>query len=172
MTKRLYVLIGCAGSGKSTWVKEHLLAFPGHTKVVSRDDIRFALLEEGEEYFSKEKEVFKQYIEEIKDGLRYCDSTVADATHLNEASRNKLLRALGPTLQDVEVNAVVIKTKLETALEQNENRKDTRSYVPRSQIRRMYNQQTLPSFEEGFDKIYIYQTDKVGIKYSVFERNE
>ena len=160
------------GSGKSTWIKEHLHAFPGYTKVVSRDDIRFTLVKECEEYFSKEKEVFNTYIEEIKDGLRYCDTTVADATHLNEASRNKLLRALGSALQDVEVDAVVIKAKLETALNQNENRKDTRSYVPRSQIRRMYSQQTLPSFEEGFEKIYVYQADKVGTKYSVFERSK
>lgn len=161
-----------AGSGKSTWIKEHLHAFPGYTKVVSRDDIRFTLVKECEEYFSKEKEVFKQYIEEIKDGLRYCDTTVADATHLNEASRNKLLRALGSALQDVEVDAVIIKAKLETALNQNENRRGTRSYVPRSQIRRMYSQQTLPSFEEGFDKIYVYQADRVGTKYSVFERSK
>ena len=172
MTKRLYVLVGCAGSGKSTWIKEHLHAFLGYTKVVSRDDIRFTLVKEGEEYFSKEKEVFKQYIEGIKDGLKYCDTIIADATHLNEASRNKLLRALGPALQDVEVDAVVIKAKLETALNQNENRRDTRSYVPRSQIHRMYSQQTMPTFEEGFDKIYIYQPDKVGIKYTILERSE
>lgn len=172
MKKILYVMCGAAGSGKSSWVRDHLHTLPGYTKVVSRDDIRFTLVKEGEEYFSKEKEVFKQYIEEIKDGLRYCDTTVADATHLNEASRTKLLRALGPALYDVEVDAVVIKTKLETVLNQNENRKDTRSYVPRSQIRRMYNQQTLPSFDEGFDKIYIYQADKVGTKYSVFERSK
>lgn len=161
-----------AGSGKSTWIKNHLTAFPGYVKVVSRDDIRFSLVKEDEEYFSKEKEVFKKYIEEIKDGLRYCDTTIADATHLNEASRNKLLRALGPALHDVEVDAVVVKTKLETALEQNENRKDTRSYVPRSQIRRMYSQQTMPAFEEGFDKIYVYQADKVGTKYAIFERSK
>lgn len=172
MSKRLYVIIGCPGSGKSTWIKEHLHAFPGYTKVVSRDDIRFTLVKEGEEYFSKEKEVFKRYIEEIKDGLRYCDTTVADATHLNEASRNKLLRALGFALHDVEVDAIVIRTQLDTALAQNENRKGTRSYVPRSAIRRMFSQQTLPSFEEGFEKIYVYQADKFGTKYSVFERSK
>lgn len=161
-----------AGSGKSTWVKEHLHTFPGYVKVVSRDDIRFFLVKKNEEYFSKEKEVFKQYIKEIKDGLRYYNTTVADATHLNEASRNKLLRALGPALHNVEVDAVVIKVKLETALEQNENRKGARSYVPPNQIHRMYSQQTMPTFEEGFDKIYIYQPNKVGIKYTISERSE
>lgn len=172
MKKKLYILVGAPGSGKSSWVRNHLHTFEGYSKVVSRDDIRFLFVQEGEEYFSKEKEVFNKYIDEIKDGIEYCDSTIADATHLNEASRSKLMRALGSSLRDVEINAVVIRTSLETALAQNENRKGTRSYVPRSAIRRMFFSQTLPSIEEGFDKIYIYQADKVGTKYTIIERDK
>lgn len=170
--RKLIVLVGAPGLGKSTWAENHAAMIPGTVKIVSRDKIRFALVKENEEYFSKEKEVFKEYIKEIKKGLKYYDYTIADATHLNLASRTKLLRALGPSLYEVEVDAVVIQGSLETALKQNENRLGTRSYVPQDQIRKMYKQQTMPSFEEGFYKIYIYQADKIGIKYSVFERNE
>lgn len=172
MSKKLFILVGAAGSGKSTWIREHLNTFNGCVKVVSRDDIRFRLVSEEEEYFSKEKEVFNEFIEEIKDGLEHCENTVADATHLNEASRSKLLRALGPALRDVEINAIVICTSLEKALDHNKNRKGTRSYVPPSVIRRMYYSQTLPSIEEGFNRVYIYQADKIGTKYTIIERNK
>ena len=49
--KNFYVLCGIAGSGKSTWINNHLAAFKGYTKVVSRDDIRFMIVNEDEEYF-------------------------------------------------------------------------------------------------------------------------
>ena len=52
--KKLYVMCGGPGSGKSTWIKKNLPTFKGYTKVVSRDEIRFSLVKEGEEYFSKE----------------------------------------------------------------------------------------------------------------------
>ena len=61
--KNFYVLCGIAGSGKSTWINNHLAAFKGYTKVVSRDDIRFMIDNVDEEYFSKEKQVFKKFIE-------------------------------------------------------------------------------------------------------------
>ena len=168
--KKLYILVGCPGLGKSTWIKNHLHTFDGYTSVISRDNIRFLLTPENEGYFSREKDVFKKYIEDIKDGLEYCDNTIADATHLNEASRSKLLRALGQSLRNVEVNAIVIRGSLETALSQNENRIGTRAYVPQTVVRRMFNQFTMPTFEEGFDKIYIYNPYKEGAKYTIFEK--
>lgn len=168
--KKLYILVGCPGLGKSTWIKNHLHTFDGYTSVISRDNIRFLLTPENEGYFSREKNVFKKYIEDIKDGLEYCDNTIADATHLNEASRSKLLRALGQSLRNVEVNAIVIRGSLETALNQNENRIGTRAYVPQTVVRRMFNQFTMPTFEEGFDKIYVYNLYKEGAKYTIFEK--
>lgn len=55
----LYILSGCPGSGKSTWAKSHIN--PYFDKYVSRDDIRFSLVKENEEYFSKEKEVYRLF---------------------------------------------------------------------------------------------------------------
>lgn len=158
------------GSGKSTWIQNNLHTFEGYTLVVSRDEIRFLLVPEGEDYFSRETEVYAKFIEDIQFGLNYEDNVIADATHLNEGSRSKLLRRIGSALKDVEVIAVVIKVPLEVSLDQNEKRKGSRAYVPRSVIRRMYHQFTMPTFEEGFDKIYVYNPYKEDAKYTIFEK--
>lgn len=127
-------------------------------KYVSRDEIRFSMVAKNEEYFSKEKEVFKRFAKTINDYLHEDYNVYADATHLNQASRNKLLRSI--TEKPDEINIIWIRTSLNDALDQNENRKNTRAYVPRSVIRRMYNQLESPTFEEGFDTIYIVEKDK------------
>lgn len=168
--KKMFVMCGGAGSGKSTWIKENLHTFEGYTLVVSRDEIRFLLVPEGEDYFSRETEVYAKFIDDIQFGLDNADNIIIDATHLNEGSRGKLLRRIGSALKDVEVIAVVIKVPLEVSLDQNEKRKGSRAYVPRSVIRRMYHQFTMPTFEEGFDKIYVYNPYNEGAKYTIFEK--
>ena len=65
MTK-LWVMCGVPGTGKSTWIKNNLSKFEGEVEVISRDEIRFSMVSEGEEYFSKEDEVFKEFINRIK----------------------------------------------------------------------------------------------------------
>jgi len=156
-------MCGTPGSGKSTWVKKHIMSFSGYVKVVSRDQIRFSMLKDDEDYFAHENEVYNKFIEEIKDGLEFCDVTIADATHLNIASRTKLLRSLGKSLKDIKVIAVVIKPSLQTCLTQNEMR-EGRSLVPRSQLRRMYYSFDMPTLDEGFDEIWKYIGDKLKIE--------
>ena len=160
MKNKLYVMCGCPGSGKSTYCNQHRTYFGKDVRYISRDNIRFSLVNEGEEYFSHENEVFREYIEDIKRGLRFCDATIADATHLNRGSRTKLLRNLGTSLKDCEIIAVVIRTPLEVCLERNEKRAGTRAYVPVSAIKNMYESFTMPTFEEGFDEIVIVDTAK------------
>ena len=150
---KLYLMMGCPGSGKSTYLKERFSQPP---VVVSRDAVRFSMVKEDEEYFSKEKEVFKEYIEQIRTAIKFNAEVFADATHLNESSRAKVLRALGSDLKDVEVNVIWVRVPLEVAITQNEFRSGTRAYVPTSVIRRMYSQATMPSKEEGFEHIYIF----------------
>ena len=167
---KLYVLVGVAGSGKSTWIENHKTGFKRPYKVVSRDKIRFSLVKENEDYFSKEKEVFRKYIEEIKEGLYIGYDVFADATHINEASRGKLLRALGKSLKGVEVEAIVINTSLNTILNQNSLRAG-RELVPETTIRNMFSQFKVPSLEEGFDKIWIYQNENPKkSKYIVYQK--
>ena len=144
-----------AGSGKTTWALKHISPLE---KYVSRDEVRFSMVTENEEYFSKEKEVFKKFTDLINTYLDTGFNVYADATHLNQASRNKLLRAISSKPE--EVNVIWIKTPLEEALKRNENRKGTRAYVPRSVVRRMHYSIESPSFEEGFNVIYIIEDKK------------
>ena len=150
---KLYLLMGCPGSGKSTYLNDRIKN--GDGVVISRDIIRFSLVSEDEEYFSRENEVYELFVKGIANALKFNKEVYADATHLNERSRAKLLRALGKNLKGVEVNVIYVRVPVEVAIQRNENRIGTRAYVPRSVIRRMYSQTTMPIKEEGFEHIYV-----------------
>ncbi len=152
---KLYVIMGAPGSGKSTFIKNTLSKY---AFVISRDTLRFGMVKEHEPYFSKEKEVYKEYIRQINENLAGGWDVVADATHLNRASRNKLLNCI--QVPNIEINVIWIKTSLETCLQRNDNRAGTRAYVPPSAIIKMHNSIEKPEFEEGIDVIYIYEEDK------------
>lgn len=142
-------MCGIPGSGKSTWITDMLdtVDFEDEIKVVSRDTIRFSLLKDNEEYFNKEKIVFDKYSTEIYKALKndkYSD-VIADATHLNKASREKILRTLD--LTDVDVNIVYFNVSLETCIKRNEMRSG-RAYVPPAVIKNMYYSLEYPSEEE------------------------
>lgn len=135
--KNLYLLCGVPGSGKTTWVRQQVENAKYKCVHVSRDEVRFSIVKEDEEYFSHENEVFNEFIDRINDALILNEVNVfVDATHLNEKARNKVLRCLD--LNDVYIYPVNFNIPLETCLAQNELRKGCgRTYVPRSVIRQM-----------------------------------
>lgn len=159
MTKqKLYVLCGPPGSGKSTWAKQFFSTYylPHQYKIISRDDIRFALLDENDEYFSKENQVFIEYINQIQSAI---DSgvlhIVCDATHINTKSREKLLNNLDLSKIDC-INMMCIMPSLNTCLERNEMRQG-RQKVPRGIVRRMYFNFENPKEDVKYsDKYRIY----------------
>ena len=160
---KLFLMCGIPGSGKSTWAKNHLHK---NAQYVSRDDIRFSYIAEGEEYFSREGEVWETFVKTINTNLELGYDTFADATHINPASRKKLLNQI-KNYESVE--AIFIDTPLSIALERNELRKDTERYVPRSVIRRMSSQLEEPTFLEGFSAIYVVRPDtKIEIRKEHF----
>lgn len=156
---------GVPGSGKSTFIKEHFTT--ENAIIISRDEIRFGILQDGEDYFSHENEVWNEYIAQAKEAIKYGDKDIVlDATHLNEASRSKVLLALGKLTADVEVISLYVKCSLETCLDRNEQR-EGRRLVPRGQIRRMFFSATKPKLEEGFNKLYIYNSETNKLKERV-----
>lgn len=168
-SKKLYIMCGIAGSGKSTWIQNHRNFFSGITEIISRDNIRFSLVKEGEPYFSKEKEVWEEYVAEAKISLKLSDNTILDATHLNEKSRSKILRALKDNLNDVEINIIVINPPFKTIVWQN-NMREGRSKVPLEDIRRMHSTFTIPTIDEGFDNIYIYKIKNGEPNYTIYTK--
>lgn len=136
MQKKLYLLVGLPGSGKTTWAKKRIKE-NSNAFYVSRDEIRFSLLKENEDYFSKEEQVFKLFIQTIQQAmdknLNY-DEIYIDATHLNERSRSKVLNRLNTT--EWEINFVNFITPIEICIERNSYRTG-RSLVPIDSIKKM-----------------------------------
>lgn len=125
----------------------------GHEKNsihISRDKIRFSLVSEDEDYFSKEDKVFDTFVSEINDAIydKDIENIFVDATHINEKSRNKLLTRLAVAY--VDIIPVNFNVSLETCLAQNEKRRGTRAYVPKKVIKRMYYNYCAPTMNELF----------------------
>ena len=76
--KHLFLMCGVAGSGKSTYLSNIKNAV-----VISRDEIRFSLIGDFDDYFAKEDEVFATFIQKIQNAIDneegpkeiYCDAT-------------------------------------------------------------------------------------------------
>lgn len=151
--KHFWILCGCPASGKSTYFKSKCVK--DNVAVVSRDEIRFSLLNDEDDYFAKEDEVLATFYKRINENLANPDINlvVADATHLNEKSRAELFRNV-TIPKDVSVGALCFEVPLNVCLERNEQR-EGRAKVPRGVIKRMYYSYTRPTEEEGFDKIMV-----------------
>lgn len=150
----LYISCGVPGSGKTTFLKKYAKK---DESIISRDEIRFALLKEGEDYFSHEKDVFKHFVNIIAEHINSGLNVYADATHLNQASRYKLLYALKNTgCHPSDIQIIFFDIPLDVCLERNEKRKNTKAYVPRSVIRKMFYQLEYPV---DFSTIWIVDKD-------------
>ena len=143
------VMCGIPGSGKSTFCDEYKRVHP-YLKVVSRDEIRFSMVKENEEYFSKEDKVLEEFHRRIDEFLKEGYDVIADATHLSKKARAEMLEL--HKIDGIETKIFWKDIDLATALARNDTR-EGRAKVPRSVIRRMFYQMDKPSIEEGFDKI-------------------
>lgn len=154
--KRLYVMMGAPGSGKSFAARQ--LSKELNCDIVSRDDVRFGLIKEGDEYFSHETKVFNSFCWQIRSSLLGSGKCIADATHLTLASRKKLLNKID--VDDLKVTICYIKTPLATCLERNSHRVGL-SCVPDSAIRRMYYSIEEPTIGElpGVDCVNITEQE-------------
>lgn len=145
--KTLYLMCGIPGSGKSTWLKEH--CDPRRDVIISRDAIRFSLLKDGDDYFAKEKLVWKIFIQEIKEYIKTDYRIFIDATHLNKASRQKLMSAVAA--KEVKYIPIVFDVPLEVAITRD-SRRQGRAHVGKEVITKMYNSFEKPTTEE-FEEI-------------------
>ena len=152
MTKYIYMMVGAAGAGKSTYIKNHLPdAFD-----VSRDRARFDVMAKykTDDYFAHEKEAFNTYINRINSAIK-CgwETVVLDATHLTPKSRKKVLCRINIP-KDAKLYAVVVRPTLEKHIKQNAQRTG-KAFVPVDAIVKQYNSYVEPTCDEGFDNVII-----------------
>lgn len=145
----LYMLCGIPASGKTAWAMNFIKKHSDEQEMhyVSRDSIRFELLEPQEEYFSHEKDVFHIFFSVIAAFLSTNVDVIADATHLNKQSRAKLTRAIDTVFSDYNIVYVYFDIPLEICLERNLQRTG-RAVVPEEVMRSMYNNMRAPTRDE------------------------
>ena len=141
----LYMLCGVPGCGKTRFTNQFCLHFD-HTVGVSRDAIRFNLLEDGEDYFAHESQVFVQFYSSIRYDLGQGLDVIADATHINHYSRNKLLKELRDV--DFDLIYVCFDTPLEVCIERN-NARIGRMKVPDEVMDSMWCSYEEPTMQEN-----------------------
>jgi predicted kinase len=138
--KKLYLMCGPAGAGKTTWIRCNAEA--GTSAHISRDRIRFNMVKEDEYYFSREDEVYMEFTRQICSALwcEWVDSVYVDATHLTQKAREKLIHEIDSVYpaEYYDIIAVIVKPELEVCLAQNAQRKG-RECVPERVICNMYS---------------------------------
>ena len=157
----LYILCGPSGCGKSTWARNFISENdPLYQKVrdVSRDEIRYSIIKEEEDYFSHEKEVFKKFADTIRHTLIDGFDVIADATHLNEFSRRKLTQAIDMYYDEYKIIYVVFNADADTCVARNVNR-EGRANVPENVIRNMCRDFRAPTLDEDERAIDIIEVD-------------
>jgi predicted kinase len=156
----LFLMCGTPGAGKSTFLKNHIKN--NDSVVVSRDAIRFSIVKPEEEYFSHEDEVLNIFWKQINEALAANKNVFIDQTSLTPKARKWLLQHVDGYDH---ANLIWIDEDIKTCLKRNELRRGTRAYVPKDVIRRMHAQFIEPSLEEGFFRIYRYNSKEDKLTY-------
>lgn len=163
MTQEVKVLVGIPASGKSTWIQQEVDRLEEEHKttcVISRDYVRQSILKDGEDYFARETEVFNEFVRQINEAMELgIDVVFVDATHINFASRNKVLSRL---VVDPRTNLTfeVMTTSPATCLNRNSLRTGF-ARVPNSAIQNMArgfkipNDSEFPEDKWGFNEIKV-----------------
>lgn len=153
---KLYILCGPSASGKTTWAMNFIKQSPDEIYYVSRDEIRFSMLKEDEDYFAHEGEVFRLFSAAIAQALITGHDVIADATHLNVFSRKKLTNAIDDNITNYSIIYIIFNTPYEECIQNNRNREGL-EYVDTDVIINMFRSFKKPILTEDTRAIDIIE---------------
>ncbi len=154
---KLIMMCGIPGVGKSTFAKKYLSQY---SEYISRDEIRFSLLKEGEDYFAHEHQVWIEYVNRIADCLNEGKDVIADSTNLSAKSRKKLLKDLD-LFSNVSytIECYSFKVPVQVALARNAKREGY-TKVPGDALLNMAKNYSFPSYKEDERIEMIFEVDE------------
>ena len=145
--KRVFLTVGIPASGKSTFIRKQIKEKSG--TYVSRDEVRFSIITDEDDYFGKENLVFDTFAKKVQntiDDESGPEDVYVDATHISRGSRRKILNRL--SFGNVkELVWLYFNVPAETALARNASRTG-RSLVPETAILSMAENITKPKPNE------------------------
>lgn len=155
------MLVGCAGSGKSTWAqtfKKDAEERGYEACIVSSDAIHKELW--GDESTQREPEkVFELAHRRIIEALeRNCDFVIFDATNIKARRRRVLMQKIARF--DCEKRCYIFAEPYHILCLRNKKRA---RQVPEEVIWRMITQFEMPLFTEGYDTIELYNRNQVNL---------
>lgn len=149
------MLIGCPGSGKSTWRKSRLSAPENAAIVLSTDDYIETKAKEHKIPYNK---AFSSFFDEAEQhmlshfnyAIQNSQNILVDRTNVSKKSRRRFLSKLPKSYTKI---AVVFQRDLDYLIDINNERLENGRDVPISVIEHMHIMYTTPTLDEGFDEI-------------------
>lgn len=141
----LDILVGLPGSGKSTWAED----FAGYAVIISTDQIREEINGNAADQSNGDK-VWATAYNRARYWLHLGYNVIFDATNCGRANRRAVLQELKD--HACKVNAFYFNTSIEECKRRNAARARV---VPEKVIDRMAARLTVPTRDEGFDRVWI-----------------
>ena len=136
-TKTLVIMMGIQGSGKSTFYHRFLASEYGH---INLDTLKTRYREST------------AFSEAIANG----ENIAVDNTNPTKADRARYISAAKAA--GYKIIGYFMESKLKVCMERNEKR-DGKAKVPSKAIAATSNKLQMPSYDEGFDKLYFVSND-------------
>ena len=162
--REFYLMVGLAGSGKSTIAKEIeysiRMSYPKYDEygradkvvLISSDDIREEILGDVNDQTQNDK-VFSHIHKLIKQAVRDYNHIIVDATNLTIKNRRALLNCLDDK-KDYHKIAYIVNTPIEKCKDNNSKRdRKVPEYVIDNQAKKF----EIPFANEGFDSIFLHR---------------
>lgn len=161
--KRVFLTVGIPASGKSTFIRKQIKENGG--AYISRDEVRFSIITDEDDYFGKENLVFDTFVQKVQNAIddeNGPEDVYVDATHISWGSRRKILNHL--SFGNVkEIIWLYFRVPVKTALARNASRTG-RSLVPETAILSMAENITKPKANE---QIKVWTINKDGEVVSI-----